>query len=165
MHRRDFLKAGMGAAVAFRAAQAMPGNKFRWACTSVMFEPWRASPIPRSNGFQTTASRGVEGSMRLERSLQRRERTEAAMDKYSRAWRTWGDGNTTIRATRKVRATVEYNTGWRATTLPSAAAILKVNLTMRDMKAHPIPNWWTTEQLGVLAKRSMRSAGARWTPA
>jgi inosose dehydratase len=47
--------------------------------------------------------------------------------------------------------------------------VLKVNLTWRDLAAHPIPNWWTTEEMSVLAKtlneigKGCHDAGVRFT--
>ena len=113
MNRRDFVRAGIGAAVAFRAAHAMSGDKFRWSCTSGMFRKMDGQPdatlkMISENGFQ-----GVEASMLLEQSAGSAKELKARMDKYNVACANyWGGGNYfDPKNPDKVAATVADNIG------------------------------------------------------
>jgi sugar phosphate isomerase/epimerase len=155
LHRRDFLKASMAAVASFRAAHAMTGDKFRWACTSGMFRSLPDQPDSTLKMLSDYGFQGIEASMQLEKDAGSARELKARMDKYKVACANyWGGGNYFDPSDpAKVRATVEDNIGLaRDHVAVCGGHVLKVNLTMRDMKLYPNPRWATTEQLGVLAK-------------
>jgi sugar phosphate isomerase/epimerase len=155
LNRRDFFRNGLGAALAFRAAHAMPGDKFRWACTSGMFKAMDGQPDSTLKMVAAYGFEGLEASMLLEQSCGTARALKAKMDQYGVACANyWGSGEYYDPANpAKVRATVEDNVSLaRDHVAVCGGHCLKVNLTMRDLTAHPVPNWWTTEQLAVLAK-------------
>ena len=155
LHRRDFLKASMGMAVAFRAAHAMTGDKFRWACTSGMFRSLDGQPDSTLKMISDYGYHGIEASMQLEKACGSARELKTRMDKYKVACANyWGGGNYFDAANpAKVRATVEDNIGLAKDHIAVCGGnVLKVNLTMRDIAVYPSPHWATAEQLGVLAK-------------
>jgi inosose dehydratase len=155
LHRRDFLRASVGAAVAFRAAHAMPGDKFRWACTSGMFRKLDGQPDSTLKMLSDYGFHGIEASMVLEKTAGTARDLKAKMDKYNVACANYWGGGTYFdpEDPAKVRATVEDNIALaREHIAVCGGHHLKVNLTMRDIKAHPIPGWWKADQLGALAK-------------
>jgi hypothetical protein len=100
-------------------------------------------------------SQGIEASIQLKRAYGSAKELQARMDKYHIACANpLGGGDYYDRANRaKVRATVEDNIGLaRAHIAICGGHCLRVNLTMRDLTAHPVPGGWTTEEMGVLAK-------------
>jgi hypothetical protein len=68
VNRRDFLRTSIGAAVAFRTAHAMAGDKFRWACTSGMFRPLPGQPDATLKMLSDYGFQGIEASMQLEKA-------------------------------------------------------------------------------------------------
>jgi sugar phosphate isomerase/epimerase len=60
--RREFLRASVGAAVAFRAAHAMAGDKFRWACTSGFFAELQPQPEATFKALANYGFHGIETS-------------------------------------------------------------------------------------------------------
>jgi inosose dehydratase len=155
MHRRDFVRAGIGAAVAFRAAHAMSGDKFRWSCTSGMFRKMDGQPDATLKTISENGFQGVEASMLLEQSAGSAKELKARMDKYNVACANyWGGGNYfDPKNPDKVAATVADNIGLAKDHIAVCGGhVLKVNLTMRDLSVYPSPHWASTEQLGVLAK-------------
>jgi len=155
LHRRDFLRASVGAAVAFRAAHAMAGDKFRWACTSGMFRSLPNQPDDTLKMLSDYGFQGIEGSMQLEKAAGSAQAMKKALDKYGVACANyWGGGDYYDPSDpAKVRATIADNIDLAKNHIAVCGGhSLKVNLTMRDLTAHPVPGWWSTEELGVLAK-------------
>jgi len=110
LNRREFLAtvAGVGAAI---AAHALPGDKFRWACTSGMFS--RLTPQPDAT-LQTIARygfHGLEATVQLANSAGSVAKFKEAMNAHNLALATfWGGGvywDPSNAA--KVRATIEDN--------------------------------------------------------
>jgi inosose dehydratase len=155
VNRRDFLRVSVGAAVAFRAAHAMAGDKFRWACTSGMFRPLPNQPDDTLKMLADYGFQGIEASMQLEKAAGTVQDFKKKLDQYGIACANyWGQGDYYDPANPdKVRATIEDNIDLAKNHIAVCGGhSLKVNLTMRDLTAHPVPGWWTTEELGVLAK-------------
>ncbi len=172
LHRRNFLKASIGAAAAFRAAQAMPGDKFRWACTSGMFRVMDGQPDSTLKMISDYGFQGVEASMLLEKSCGSAKELKTRMDKYNVACANyWGGGDYyDPQNPAAVRATVADNIALARDHIAVCGGhVLKVNLTNRDLAAHPAPNWWTTEEMSVLAKtlneigKGCMDAGVKFT--
>jgi inosose dehydratase len=155
LNRRDFLRAGVGAAIAFRAAHAMAGDKFRWACTSGMFRPLPNLPDDALKMLSDHGFHGIEATLEIEKPCGSAQEFKKRLDKYNIACANyWGAGDYYDPANPDmVRATIADNLDIaRNHIVVCGAHHLKVNLTRRDMTAHPIPGWWTTEELSVLAK-------------
>jgi sugar phosphate isomerase/epimerase len=172
LDRRDFLKASIVAAAAFRSAQAMPGDKFRWACTSGMFRNLEGQPDSTLKMISDYGFQGVEATLLLEQSCGSAKELKNRMDKYDIACANyWGGGDYyNPKNPEAVRATVADNIALaRDHVAVCGGRVLKVNLTWRDLAAHPIPNWWTTEEMSVLAKtlneigKGCHDAGVRFT--
>lgn len=159
LNRRDFFKASLSAAalgsVAIRAL-GMPGDKFKWACTSGMFRVMPNQPDDTLKLLSDYGYQGVEASMALESSCKGGvPEFKAKLAQYKIAISNyWGGGNYFDPANpAKVRETIEDNIGLAKNHIaPLGGKHLKVNLTQRDMKAHPIPGWWKADEIGALAK-------------
>jgi inosose dehydratase len=155
LQRREFLRAGIAAAVAFRTAYAMAGDKFRWACTSGMFSKLDGQPDSTLKMVSENGFHGVEASIALENAAGSARELKSRMDKYNVACANyWGTGEYfNAQDPAKVRATIENNIGLAKDHISVCGGhVLKVNLSWRDMNLYPNPHWATTEQLGVLAK-------------
>jgi sugar phosphate isomerase/epimerase len=155
LNRRDFLKASIAAAAAFRTAQAMPGDKFRWACTSGMFRNMGGQPNYTLKTISDYGFQGVEATLDLEKTCGSAKELKSRMDKYDIACANyWGGGDYyNPKNPEAVRATVADNIALAKDHVAVCGGrVLKVNLTWRDLAAHPVPNWWTTEEMSVLAK-------------
>jgi inosose dehydratase len=166
VNRRDFLRASIGAGVAFRAAHAMAGDKFRWACTSSMFRSLPNQPDDTLKMLSDYGFQGIEALIELENAAGSAQALKKRMDQYKIACANyWGGGSRCGDGPcvgsnyydpahpDQVRATIDNNIDLaRNHIVVCGGRHLKVNLTGRDMKAHPVPGWWTTEELSVLAK-------------
>lgn len=96
-------------------------------------------------------SQGIEASIQLKRDCGSAKELKARMDKYDIACANHcGGGDYDDPANRaKVRPTVEDNIGLAQDHITICGGhCLKVNLTMRDLTAHPVPGWWTTGRNG-----------------
>jgi len=172
LNRRSFLKASIAAAAAFRNAYAMPGDKFRWACTSGMFRNMDGQPDSTLQTISEYGFQGVEASLDLEKTCGSTKELKRRMDKYDIACANywgWGDYYNPLKP-EAVRATVADNIALAKDHVAVCGGrVLKVNLSWRDMAAHPVPNWWTTEEMGVLAKtlneigKGCHDAGVRFS--
>ena len=113
MDRRDFLKASIGAAAAFRTAQAMPGDKFRWACTSGMFRNLDGQPDSTLKTISDYGFQGVEAALQLEQSCGSAMELKNRMDRHEIACANyWGGGEYyNPQNPEAVRATVADNIG------------------------------------------------------
>jgi len=159
LNRRQFFGTSIGAAALSSAAIrafGMPGDKFRWACTSGMFRPLPNQPDDTLKMLSDYGYQGIEASMFLEDACKGGvQEFKSKLEKYKIALSNyWGGGDYLDPANPgKVRATIENNiTLARDHIAVCGGSHLKVNLTMRDMKAHPVPGWWTADDLSALAK-------------
>src|SRR5919197_336467 len=93
VNRREFLGASVGVGVAAVRALAVPGDKFRWACTSGMFS--RLTPQPQAT-LHTIAAygfHGLEATAQLANSAGSVARFKEAMAANGLAIATfWGGG-------------------------------------------------------------------------
>jgi len=158
MNRRQFVGAGLGAAALGANAVrllGMPGDKFRWACTYGMFRSLPHQPDDTLKMLADYGFQGLECNIALEKACKDIHEFKAKLDHYKIACANyWGVGDYWDPANpEKVRATIADNIDLAKNHIAVCGGrYMKVNLTMRDMNAHPIPNWWTTEQMSVLAK-------------
>jgi len=152
LNRRDFFGASLGAAI---AAYGSPGDKFRWSCTSGMFRSLDHQPDATLKAISQNGFQGIEASVELAKACRTIGEFKAKLDLYHLACANFWSGGDYYNSANpaKVRKTVEHNIALaRDYIAPCAGTHLKVNLAMRDMQAHPVPNWWTTEELSTLAK-------------
>jgi inosose dehydratase len=156
--RRGFLETSLGvAALGANAVRLLgkPGDKFRWACTSGMFKDLPNQPDDTLKLLSEYGFEGLECSTKLEQSCRSVHEFKAKLDQYKIACANyWGVGDYYDPANpEKVRATVADNISIaRDHIAVCGGKYMKVNLTMRDMKVHPMPNWWTDKEMAVLAK-------------
>jgi inosose dehydratase len=132
-----------------------PGDKFRWACTSGMFRSLPNQPDDTLKMVSDYGFEGLECSIALEKNCKDVQEFKAKLEKYHVACANyWGSGDYFNPGDpSKVRATIADNISLAKDHIAVCGGhSLKVNLTMRDLTAHPTPNWWSTEDLGVLAK-------------
>jgi inosose dehydratase len=152
LNRREFIGAGLGLGAAL-AAHALPGDKFRWACTSGMFRA--LTPQPRAT-LQTIAKygfHGLEATVQLADSAGSVAKFKEALKAHNLAIATfWGGGvYWDASSSAKVRDTIADNIKIaRDYVAPCGGTYLKVNLTSRD-DAHPAPNWMSRDQMRALA--------------
>lgn len=153
MNRREFLGAGIGVGAAAVAAYALPGDKFRWACTSGMFSRMTPQPQATLHTIATYGFHGLEATTQLANSAGSVSRFKEALNAHDLVIATfWGGGvywDPSNAA--NVRDTIENNvTLARDYVAPCGGKYLKVNLTNRG-DAHPAPNWMTPDQRRALA--------------
>jgi inosose dehydratase len=153
LDRRKFV-ATCFAAAAVRA-YGMPGDRFRWACTSGMFRTMPNQPDDTLKMLSNYGYQGIEASMLLESSCKGGAREfKSKLDSYNIACANyWGAGTYWDPANpAEVRATVANNIALARDHIAVCGGhSLKVNLNARDIKAHPKPGWWTNDQITVLA--------------
>ena len=170
MNRREFLGAGIGVGAAAIAAYALPGDKFRWSCTSGMFA--RMTPQPQAT-LQTIAKygfHGLEATAQLADSAGSVTKFKEALGAHNLGLATfWGGGvYWDPSAAAKVRDTVDNNIKLaREYVAPCGGKYLKVNLTNRG-DARTAPNWMTPDQMRALAGtlneigRGTKAAGVKF---
>jgi sugar phosphate isomerase/epimerase len=153
MNRREFLGAGLGLGAAAVGAYAMPGDKFRWACTSGMFRPLTPQPKATLETIALYGFHGLEATTELADSAGSIARFTDALKAHNLAIATFWGGGVYWEASNsaKVRDTVQNNIKLaRDYVAPCGGKYLKVNLTNRG-NAHPAPNWMTPDQMRALA--------------
>jgi sugar phosphate isomerase/epimerase len=169
LNRREFLGATLGVGAAMTAF-ALPGDKFRWACTSGMFRVLNPQPEITLQMIAKYGFHGLEATVLLADSAGSVAKFRQAMDAHNLAVATfWGGGVYWDPANpARVKETVANNIMLaRDYIAPCGGKYLKVNLNnVRD--AHPAPDWMTPLQMRELATtlneigRGTKAAGVKF---
>lgn len=152
LNRREFIGAGLGLGAAL-AAYALPGDKFRWACTSGMFRALTPQPQATLQTISKYGFHGLEATVQLADSAGSVAKFKEALNAHNLAIATfWGGGVYWDPSnSAKVRETIANNIKLaRDHVAPCGGTYLKVNLTNRG-DARPTPNWMTPDHMQTLA--------------
>jgi sugar phosphate isomerase/epimerase len=154
VNRREFLGAGLGLGAAAIGAHALPGDRFRWACTSGMFSRLTPQPEATLQTIERYGFHGLEATVQLADGAGSVAKFKEALNAHNLALATfWGGGVYWDQSnSARVRDTIENNIKLaRDYVAPCGGKYLKVNLTNRG-DAHRAPNWMTPDQMRALAK-------------
>ncbi len=149
LNRREFLAASLSMSA---VAYALPGDRFRWACTSGMFRELTPQPEATLKNVAKYGFHGLEAYPELADGLGSVNKFNAALNAHGLAIATfWGGGvYWDPKNAANVRKTVAENIRLaRDYVAPCGGKYLKVNLTERGPAK---PNWMTPDQIRILAQ-------------
>ena len=153
MNRREFLGTTIGVCGSAVAAYALPGDRFRWACTSGMFAALKPQPEATLATISKYGFHGLEATVSLADSAGSMAAFNRALDQHNLKVATfWGGGTYWDPANPdRVRETVAQNIRLaRDYVAPAGGTYLKVNLNQRAA-AHSRPNLMTPAEMQALA--------------